>query len=99
MDDRFNTIAGWTLFAGIIALGSSIIAGEHFASERPEKMGYPIEGVAVEGDGAAAAELPVEAVMHQKSTLGARAPVSVESCAVAKANASDLAVAVLPGRA
>ena len=24
MDDRFNTIAGWVLFAGIIALGSSI---------------------------------------------------------------------------
>ena len=24
MDDRFNTIAGWTLFAGIIALGASI---------------------------------------------------------------------------
>ncbi len=28
MDDRFNTIAGWTLFAGIVALGGSIVAGE-----------------------------------------------------------------------
>jgi cytochrome c len=60
MDDRFNTIAGWVLFAGIIALGSSIVAGEAFHSERPEKMGYPIEGVQEEGAGAAAAEQPIE---------------------------------------
>jgi len=61
MDDRFNTIAGWVLFAGIVALGSSIVAGEMFHSERPEKMGYPIEGVAQEGEeGGAAAEQPIE---------------------------------------
>jgi cytochrome c len=60
MDDRFNTIAGWVLFAGIVALGSSIIAGELFHSERPEKMGYPIAGVVQEGAGAAAAEQPIE---------------------------------------
>lgn len=59
MDDRSNTIAGWVLFAGIVALGSSIVAGELFHSERPEKMGYPIEGVAVEGAGAVA-EQPIE---------------------------------------
>ncbi|HYU96019.1 MAG TPA: cytochrome c family protein [Sphingomicrobium sp.] len=64
MDDRFNTIAGWVLFAGIVALGSSIVAGEMFHSERPEKMGYPIEGVAQEGeDGAAVAEQPIEAFL------------------------------------
>jgi cytochrome c len=45
MDDRVNTIAGWVLFAGIIALGSSIVAGEVFHAERPDVMGYPIEGV------------------------------------------------------
>ena len=60
MDDRFNTIAGWVLFAGIVALGSSIVAGEMFHSERPEKMGYPIAGVEEEGSGAAAAEQPIE---------------------------------------
>ena len=60
MDDRFNTIAGWVLFAGIVALGSSIVAGELFHSERPEKMGYPIEGVAQEGEGGAAPEQPIE---------------------------------------
>src|SRR4051794_4869019 len=60
MDDRFNTIAGWVLFAGIVALGSSIVAGEMFHSERPERMGYPIAGAVQEGEGAAAAEKPIE---------------------------------------
>ena len=60
MDDRFNTIAGWVLFAGIVALASSIVAGEYFHSERPEKMGYPIAGVQEESAGGAAAEQPIE---------------------------------------
>lgn len=62
MDDRFNTIAGWVLFAGIVALGSSIVAGELFHSERPEKGGFPIEGVVLEGEGGAGAEAekPIE---------------------------------------
>ena len=59
MDDRFNTIAGWVLFAGIVALGSSIVAGEVFHSGRPEKMGYPIAGVEQEGEGGAEAEKPI----------------------------------------
>lgn len=59
MDDRFNTIAGWVLFAGIVALGSSIVAGEVFHSERPEEMGYPIEGVEQEGEEGAEAEQPI----------------------------------------
>jgi cytochrome c len=49
MQDRFTTISGWVLFAGIIALGSSIVTGEVFHAERPETMGYPIEGVELEG--------------------------------------------------
>lgn len=59
MDDRKNTIAGWVLFAGIVALGGTIVAGEVFHSERPETMGYPIEGVEVEGEGSEA-EQPIE---------------------------------------
>lgn len=58
MTDRFNTIAGWVLFAGIIALGASIFTGELFHQERPEQMGYPIEGVEVEGEGGEA-EKPI----------------------------------------
>ncbi len=51
MGDRFNTIAGWTLFAGIIALGGAIVSSKYFHDERPEKMGYAIEGVEAEGEG------------------------------------------------
>ena len=61
MDDRFNTIAGWTLFGGIVALGLSSLSAHYFLAdkpERPEKMGYAIEGVEAAG-GAAAAELPI----------------------------------------
>jgi cytochrome c len=59
MKDRQNTINGWVLFAGIAALGASIVTGEMFHAERPEKMGYPIEGVVVEGEGGEAAK-PIE---------------------------------------
>lgn len=51
MGDRFNTVAGWALFAGIIALGGGIVSSKFYSSERPEKMGYAIEGVEVEGEG------------------------------------------------
>ncbi|MET0248366.1 MAG: cytochrome c family protein [Sphingobium sp.] len=51
MADRFNTVAGWTLFAGIIALGGAIVSSKVFHDERPEKMGYAIEGVEAEGEG------------------------------------------------
>lgn len=59
MNDRNNTIAGWVLFAGIVALGGSLVAGEVFHSERPETMGFPIEGVEAEGEGGEA-EQPIE---------------------------------------
>ncbi len=59
MDNRSNTIAGWVLGAGIVALGASIVSGEMFHQERPEKMGYPIEGVVLEGEGEAEAEQPI----------------------------------------
>lgn len=59
MDDRFNTIAGWVLGAGIVALGAAIVTGEMFKSERPEKLGYPIEGVVEDGAGAKDAEQPI----------------------------------------
>ncbi|WP_150291615.1 c-type cytochrome [Sphingobium estronivorans] len=55
MGDRFNTAAGWALFAGIVALGGAIVSSKFFHEERPEKMGYAIEGVEAEGAGGAAA--------------------------------------------
>jgi cytochrome c len=60
MIDRNNTIAGWVLGAGIVALGSSILFGKVFHSEVPAegKQGYVIQGVeSSEGGGAAAVPL------------------------------------------
>lgn len=54
MDNRFNTIAGWVLFGGIVLLGTSLVSGEYFHGSRPDVMGYPIEGVEEEGNGAEA---------------------------------------------
>jgi cytochrome c len=59
MNDRFNTVAGWALAGGIAALGLSIVSGMVFHSERPEKMGYAIEGVEEAGEGGAAAVEPI----------------------------------------
>lgn len=58
MDNRFNTIAGWALGAGIVILGATLVTGQVFKAERPETMGYPIAGVEQESNGAAA-EQPI----------------------------------------
>jgi cytochrome c len=58
MDGRFNTIAGWVLGAGIVFLGANLVTHEIFGGERPEKMGYPINGVEEEGEGGEA-ERPI----------------------------------------
>ena len=53
MDDRFNTIAGWTLFGGIAALGLASLSSHYFRAdkvERPEKPGYAITGVRLSSD-------------------------------------------------
>jgi len=59
MTDRFNTIAGWVLFAGIVALGGSILSAELFKSHESHG-GYPIEGVEAEGGGDGEAAKPIE---------------------------------------
>lgn len=55
MSDRFNTIAGWTLFSGVVLLGLSAVSSRYFHAgkdQRPETMGFAIEGVVQEGEGA-----------------------------------------------
>lgn len=50
--DNNNTIAGWVLAGGIAALGFSILSGKYFHAdkpERPETMGFVIEGVETAG--------------------------------------------------
>jgi cytochrome c len=54
--DLFNTIAGWVLFSAGVGLGLSILSGKYFHGdkpERPEKLGYVIEGVVEESSGPA----------------------------------------------
>lgn len=61
MSFRTNIIVGWVLAAIFVGLGLMLVAGKYFHTERPEKMGYPIEGVveaAAEG-AAAAPEVPI----------------------------------------
>lgn len=62
MDMKTNTIAGWALGAGMVALGSAIVGGMVYHGGRPEKMGYPIEGVADAGGGDAA-PVPIAALL------------------------------------
>lgn len=64
MSGRFNTIAGWVLGAGIVALGLTSLSGHYFRADkdqRPEKLGYPIAGVVAEGGAAAA--VPIETLL------------------------------------
>jgi cytochrome c len=37
MNDRFNTIAGWVLFSGIVALGLNAVSERVFNANRPER--------------------------------------------------------------
>ena len=64
MSGRFNTIAGWVLGSGIVALGLTSLSGHYFRADkdqRPETMGYAIAGVG--GSGASAAAVPIEALL------------------------------------
>ena len=63
MDIRTNTIAGWVLAGCAAALGLSIVSGMVYHHERPEKMGYPIEGVEAEGGEGGAAEVPIASLL------------------------------------
>ena len=63
MDNRTNTIAGWTLAAFGAALAFSLVGGMVFHGEKvPEKMGYPVVGAA-EAGAAAAVEVPIATLL------------------------------------
>jgi cytochrome c len=58
MTDNRNTIFGWILFAGIVALGLSILSSKYFHADKAEhleegKAGFFIAGGEEEGAGAA----------------------------------------------
>jgi cytochrome c len=66
MNFRTNVILGWVLAALFVGLGLSMAGKLYFKQGRPEKMGYPIEGVVeegAEGGAAAAPAVPIETLM------------------------------------
>ncbi len=63
--DLFNTAAGWVLFAAGLGLGLSILSGKYFHGDkpqRPEQLGYVIEGAAEESAGPA--EMSIAEVLN-----------------------------------
>ena len=62
MDDRSNTIAGWVLAGGIVALGLSIVSGMYFHGEAPEKEGFTVVAEAA-SDAGAAAVVPIATLL------------------------------------
>lgn len=54
MGDKFNTIAGWVLFGGIVALGLSSVSSRFFMADKPHaphEAGYEIVAAEEEGEG------------------------------------------------
>lgn len=81
MNDRFNTIAGWVLAGGIVLLGATLVTGEVFKHERPETMGYPIEGVVEEGGAGAGAGEPEQPIAALLATAdAARGEAAFRKC-------------------
>jgi len=62
MDDRSNTIAGWVLAGGIVALGLSIVSGMYFHGEAPEKEGFAVAAEA-SGDAGGVAAVPIATLL------------------------------------
>ncbi|MBV7258146.1 c-type cytochrome [Erythrobacter crassostreae] len=63
--DLFNTAAGWVLFAGVMALGLSILSGKFFHADKPEMPENPGYLIAVaESEDAGPAEMTMAAALN-----------------------------------
>ncbi len=63
--DLFTIVSGWVLLAGIVGLGLSILSGKYFHGsdpERPDPLGYVIEGA--EEEGGEEAEMTMDAALN-----------------------------------
>jgi cytochrome c len=82
MSGRFNTIAGWVLGSAVVALGLSSLSGHYFRADkenRPENMGFPIEGVSGAKEGPA--EVPIEELLAKADPAkGAQVFAKCASC-------------------
>ena len=75
MQDRNNTIAGWALFAGIVALGASLVTGEVFKNHPPHEGGLEVAGGEESAGGAAEAEKPIEFYLASADATKGEEPV------------------------
>ena len=91
----FNTAAGWVLFAGIVGLGLSELSGGYFHGdkpERPEKLGYVIEGAVEESAGPAEMSMAEALNMKPAAELlaaGEKAFSKCQSCHTVDAGGAD----------
>lgn len=84
--DMFNTAAGWVLFAGVVGLGLSILSSKYFHGndpQRPEQLGYVIEGAVEESAGPA--EMSIAEVLNtipaaELVAAGEKAYAKCQSC-------------------
>ena len=83
MNDRFNTLAGWLLFSGIIALGLSSVTSRYFGADshhRPDTMGYIPAGVAVDDPDAEAGPSFMQLLATADPVAGERVYAKCRSC-------------------
>lgn len=80
MTDRLNTIFGWLLFAGVVALLLRFFVGLIMPeAERPEQMGYVIQGVE-EAGGAAAGPSIADLLAGGDAAAGANSFAKCVAC-------------------
>jgi cytochrome c len=67
MSDQFNTFAGWGLFAGVVALGGTLLAGEYFKHHEVGQKdgGYYVPPLEDEVAGPAEVDAPIGQRMAQ----------------------------------
>jgi cytochrome c len=63
MDNRQNIMAMMGLGAAIVALGATLVSGEMFKSEKPEKPGFAIEGAPEDAGGPAVVQVPIASLL------------------------------------
>jgi cytochrome c len=90
MADRNNTIAGWVLAAGIVALGSSILFGKMFHSKEPEKQGYVIQGVESSDGGGGESAVPLATLLASADVAkGEQVFAKCQTCHTINAGGAD----------
>lgn len=89
MTDRLNTIFGWLLFAGVVALLLRFFVGLIMPeAERPEELGYVIQGVEEEG-GAAAGPSLAELLAGGDAAAGANTFAKCVACHTIEQGGAD----------